>query len=298
MKTVDYKQLQHQSRETLSGFGRSALVLVATHSAVTLGANLLLSILSYVLELGMAQTGGLSDLSTLALLETMQQFLQTMVSIGLPFWQMGYTFAAMQLARGQNADRVGLLTGFRHFGPVLRTNLLRIVMYFGLVMFGAQIACYVFLLTPAAKEMTAVMEQLMASLEGAQMPDYEALLENEAYLQAVQPALPFMAVGALIPLIPFLYRLRMMDFALMDDPRKGAFHAFGKSMRMTRKHCLDIFKLDLRFWWYYLLQLLTAVLCYGDVLLPLLGVELGIQADLAMFLFYSLALVCEFGLYV
>lgn len=298
MATFNYKQLHADAKSAVAEFGKTATKLIAVHSGVSIGANLLLSLISYALEMGIAQTGGLSGIGTRALLETVQQFLQTILTIALPFWSMGYVFSAMQMARRQSADSVQLLTGFRYFAPVLRTNILRGIVYFGLIMFGAQIACYVFLLTPAAKDMMVVMEEILSTMENAETIDYEALLSNEAYMQAMIPALPYMLIGALIPLIPFLYRLRMMDFALMDDPKKGAFHAFGKSMRMTRRNCLAIFKLDLHFWWYYLLQLLTLALCYGEVLLPMMGVQLDMNADLAMYLFYMVALVAEFALYV
>ena len=292
------KHLHTQVKEAVAGFGKSAVKLIAIHAGISVGANLLLTLISYLLDMGIAGTGGLSGIGTRALLETVQQFLQTVLSIALPFWEMGYVFSALQMARGQGADSVNLLTGFRHFGPVLRTHVLRWVVYFALIMFGAQIASLVFMLTPAAKDMMAATEALMESIESMETIDYAALLSNETYMQAMQPAIPFMVAGALIPLIPFLYRMRMMDFVLMDEPRKGAFHAFGMSMRMTRKRCMTILKLDLHFWWYYLLQILTVALCYADLWLPLIGVELNMEASVAALVFYAVALLCELGLYV
>ena len=298
MANFDYKQLCTDAKATVAGFGRTAIKLIAIHAGVTIGANLILSILNYSLDMGIAQTGGLSDIATVTLLETIQQFMQTIVTIALPFWEMGYVFTALQMARKQSADSVQLLTGFRYFGAILRVNLLRFVIYFALVMVGAQIASYVFMLTPAASQMMLVWEEMLATLESGEMLNYAALLENEAYMQAMMPAIPYMLVGALLPLIPALYRMRMMDFALMDEPRRGALYAFGKSLRMTRKRCLTIFKLDLHFWWYYLLQLLAVALCYGDVLLPMLGIQLDMNGDVAMFLFYAIAMVAELGLYI
>jgi len=298
MAKFNYKLLRADANAAVAGFGKTAVKLIAIHAGLSIGANFILSLLSYLLDMGIAQTGGLSGIGTRTLLETVQQILQTVVSIALPFWQMGYVFSALQMARGESADSVNLLVGFRHFGPILRTHILRGVVYFVLMMFGAQVACYVFLLTPAAKNVMAIMEEMLAAMDPAEPLDYEALLNNEAYMQAMMPAVPYVLAGMVLPVIPFLYRLRMMDFALMDDPGKGAFYAFGKSMRITRKNCLAIFRMDLHFWWYYLLQMLTLALGYGDVLLPLLGVQLDVNADLAMYLFYALALIAEFGLYV
>lgn len=298
MSTLNIKQLHTEAGEAVSGFGWQATKLILTHAGITVAANLVLSLIGYLLDLAMAQTGGLSDIGTLTLLETVQQFLQTIVTIALPFWQMGYVFAAMQMARRQSADSVHLLTGFRYFGPVLRSLIVRWTAFGAAMLLGAQLGSYLFLLTPGGGEMLLATDSILAQLESAGTLDYVAFLENEAYIKAILPAVPFMLGGALILLVPVLYRLRMMDFVLMDAPRKGAFHAVWRSLCMTRKNILTILRLDLRFWWYYVLQMLTLVVCYGDVLLPLVGVELTIHKDVSAYLFYALALVGEFGLYV
>ena len=64
-----------------------------------------------------------------------------------------------------------------------------------------------------------------------------------------------------------------------------------------KKNCAKLFLLDLRFWWFYGLEIVVQLLCYADLLLPLVGVQLGMNGVLASFLFYALALVCQVGLY-
>ena len=296
MEKLNYKQLRTDARAAVAGFGNTAVKLIAIHAGFSIGANFLLALINYLLEMGIAQTGGLSGIGTRAILETVQQVLQTTLTLALPFWAMGYTFAALQMARGKSADSVNLLTGFRHLGSVLRTNILRYVIYFALMMLGAQIACYIFMLTPAARALMAVMEEMLATMESSETLDYVALLNNEAYMQAMLPAMPYMLVGALLPLIPFLYRLRMMDFALMDDPRKGAFHAFAQSMRMTRKNCLAIFKLDLHFWWYHGLYLLIFLVGnYGADAAAYFS--LPVPADTAQLILTLVCAVCMLALF-
>ena len=67
---------------------------------------------------------------------------------------------------------------------------------------------------------------------------------------------------------------------------------------MTHGRRLDIFKLDLSFWWFYVLDGLTLALCYGDLILGLMGISLPISADVSYFLFYVLYLAAQLGLYV
>ena len=57
-----------------------------------------------------------------------------------------------------------------------------------------------------------------------------------------------------------------------------------------------MFRLDLSFWWYYLAQTAIAVLYYGDVLLPALGVSLPISAEAASFVFYAVGLLVQLAL--
>lgn len=295
MTSFPYKQLQSDAKASLQHFGSSAGKLILIYAGVSMGVSMLLTLITYALDLAIDGTAGLSDISTIALLETVQTFLRLLQTLAAPFWSMGYLYAIMQTARQESADTVNLLAGFRHFGPVLRTTMLRLAIYFALAMVGVQLAGFVYMLTPAAQDLLAVTEEL---LQGTDVPDYNALLENEAYMAAMMPAIPIMTIGALLPIIPLFYRMRLMDYVLMDQPRYGAFYAFGRSMRLTRKKCFAIFKMDLRFWWFYLLELLSLAICFCDVLLPLVGIALPMEPAVAALIFYAVGLLCQFGLYL
>lgn len=294
MASFHYQQLRTDAHSAIDTMGKAATKLVLLHAGVSLGLSLAITAINYVVDLGIAQTGGLGGMDARTVLETIQTLLVYVQTIALPFWEMGYLFAVLRMARRQGTQNADLLAGFRYFGPVLRATVLRWVIYFALMMVGAQIGSLLFMLTPASQDMLQFSQQLV----GAETLDYGALLESEEYMSAMLPAVPFMLGGMVLPLIPVYYRLRMMDYAVMDEPRKGALHALVQSIRMTRKKCWALFKLDLHFWWFYLLQFLTVALCYGDILLPLMGVELSMNADLAMYVFYALALIAELCLYV
>ena len=80
---------------------------------------------------------------------------------------------------------------------------------------------------------------------------------------------------------------------LIDRPGIGAFMALHESKLLMRKNRLNLFKLDLSLWYYPASLALAAVIGYGDLLLPMLGVNLPLSSEVAFFGFYFLNLVCQ-----
>ena len=99
-------------------------------------------------------------------------------------------------------------------------------------------------------------------------------------------------LGAL--LIPLLYRFRMAEFVILDEPRARGLSAMLISSALLRRRCWQLFRLDLRFWWYYGLKALCLLLCYADLLLATLGISLPIGEDAAYFLTFGLYLAALF----
>jgi hypothetical protein len=64
-----------------------------------------------------------------------------------------------------------------------------------------------------------------------------------------------------------------------------------------RRNRFALFRLDLNFWWYYLLQVLVLAVCYGDMLLPLVGITLPWSDTVSYFVFLSLSLALQFAVY-
>ena len=294
MANFDYSHLRSQAHHALDRQADTAKRLVMIHSGVVIGLGLLLSVLSYLLDMGIQDTGGLGGIGTRSVLETLQTVLSLVNLVLLPFWALGYTRMILSVSQGERVGVPSLFWGIRNWGVVLRSLMLQGVVYFALAVVGVQVASIVFMLTPASRALYELAEQMVAS----GVMDPQAMMDDPAYLELSVKMLPFLLVGMLVLTVPAFYRLRFTDFALAQNPEQGALRALLTSFRLTRKQSFAIFKLDLRFWWFYLAQLLIAVLGYGDVLLPMLGVSLGMGADAAMFLFYIVGLACEFGLYV
>lgn len=294
MVSFDYKRLRAEADRALCGAAVSPKKIIAIHCGVTIGLELLLSVLSYVLGQGIAGTGGLGGIGTRAVLETAQTVLMLISGVLLPFWSMGYIRTVLQWADWKPADTPVLLDGFRRWGAVLRLQLLQGFLYFSLILVSSQIAGMIFMITPAAQPLLALVEEMTAS----GVTDPFAMMDNEAYAAACMAMVPYVLAMAALVLAPIAYRLRFASYILMDVPQAGALRAMLGSWHLTRRNCLSLLKLDLRFWWFYLAQGLIALLGYGDVLLPMVGVQLQINADAAMFGFYIAALICEFALFV
>ena len=60
---------------------------------------------------------------------------------------------------------------------------------------------------------------------------------------------------------------------------------------------MKLFKLDVRLWWYYGAEILASFLCYGDVLLPMVGIRLPIRDTVSYYLFFVLYLAAQFAVY-
>ena len=56
--------------------------------------------------------------------------------------------------------------------------------------------------------------------------------------------------------------------------------------------------MDLSLWWFYAALLVISLVCYGDLLLPLLGISFPWTDTVSYYLFYILSLALQFALYV
>lgn len=283
--------LHRQSRDLL-GRIENPKKLVLIHTAVSIGCSLLVTALNYLLGLPIADTGGLSGMGLRSALETAQSVLEIVVMVGLPFWESGLIYVGLMWLKGENATPSALLQGFRRFAPVLRFRVLYtlIFMIFGVSLF--YICSTVFLMTPFGKPLVDQMAPMMDPSVTTQQ--LEKLLTAETMAAIAKAMIPLFILFAVV-FIPvalgIFYRLRLAEYGIMDG--LGARKSLGTSLRVTRKNAWQLVKLDLHFWWFYLLQLLCVVLCYGDQILQLMGIALPIVPDAAFFLFYTVGMVLQ-----
>lgn len=297
---MDTKSLVNEAKQAVSAASYCPKKLTALHTGISAAASLLVALLTYLLSTGIGDTAGLSGIGTRAALETAQSLLELTLSILAPFWSLGFVAAALNLARRQQAAPHTLLSGFRRWAPALRMLLLEGMIYFAITFAAIQLGSFLYTMTPFADPLNQILEQMAdaGTTDTAALTQLLLELDDKELMGIFWTMIPFMALPALAVIIPVSYRLRLAQFILMDQPQAGALFALVLSFRLMKNNCMKLLQLDLRFWWFYALEIVVQILCYGDLLLPLVGVELGMDVVLASFLFYALALVGQAGLYV
>ena len=145
--------------------------------------------------------------------------------------------------------------------------------------------------------MTQAMEAILS--DSQLMADPEAL--SAALMAAAEevtvPLMLLVCVVFLAALVPVAYRFRLAPYAILDDTRIGALAAMGVSAAMMKGNFLRFVKLDLSFWWYYLLSALVGAVYYADLLLPALGVSLPLSSGVRMLLTVIPYAACLLGLH-
>lgn len=267
--------------------------------AVYVGASTLLAVLVTVLDMVLGNmvgnAGGLSNLGNRALLETFQLALPILQAGFLVFWDMGYQQAMLDVSRERRTDIRTLTEGFFLFGPVLRLTLLMFLYYGSLLLVSIYAGTSIFVLTPFAEP---VLEAANA-MPNTSLLSSELVITDEMMMAVDGAMLPLMAIcGAVFALValPVYYRYRFGSFCLLDNPKAGALAALRKSAAMTRRNRMQMFKLDLSFWWLYLLELLAGGLIYTDVLLAMVGITLPVSPVVAEFASYGLYLLASFAI--
>ena len=285
--------LRRQANEQLRQISYDPKKLVLLHTAVALGASLAIALLNYVCDLLIAGTGGLSGMGMRSILSTLQAVLTNGLNFAFPFWNMGLIYSALRWYSENNATPKDLLQGFRRFGAVLGLEIITGILFLilGFVLF--QISSVLFMLTPFSASFIALLEPMLQNggLQSEALPSEEALM---AMGESLLPLLIVFGVLYLAVSVVVFYRLRFARYALMEG--MGAVRATIHSFRITKKQSLGVFRLDLSFWWFYLLQILTVAISYGGFLLEFLGFTLPIPQEESYLIFLGLSNVCQCAL--
>lgn len=287
----------HQSAVRALDQAPQARQIILLYAAVCCGLSLLSTVISVLLSDRISGTGGLGNIGLRSVLSTGQSVLPIINFIVTACLTLGYHTAILSFTRGYDAYPRTLTCGFRHFAPVIRTVLLRGLIYCGVFFVSIYISSTIFMATPSSQEFTRVMAPYLESMtvlsDGLVIDD--AMLATA--LEAMKPMFWILAAVCLVLVLPLSYRLRMVDFALADDPRLGALHAILKSRYLMRRNCFALFRLDLTLWWFYAAQLVISLVCYGDMLLPMIGITFPWSDTFSYYLFLALSLALQMALY-
>lgn len=292
---INHRHLKQQAADRLCPEFRKLTLL---HTAVTMGVLFLLAILGVVLERAINSHQGLSGMAGIGMLQTVQSTLSAAVNLLLPFWEVGIVYAAMRTVRRQDAAFPVLRQGFLRFGPMLRYYLLLTLMFIGVA-----IACMNFLMPamvlmpipPSFQEMMLQMD--MTVLEDPEQ--FYAMLSAIPYSEMVSYTVRILAICTLpyfAIILHLHYRFRFAPFLLLDETPSRALPALVYSNQLTRGHKWQLFKLDLSFWWYYLLQAAASAIVFLPDILTALGATLPLPADALYLLCYGVYALCSLAI--
>jgi len=289
MDILDRRTLKDRAEERLLRQDYPPQRLALIHAGLIFLVLMAVTGINYYVNHMMNGAVGLSGMGMLSVLETVQAVLGYAVNILLPFWQMGFVFAALGLARGEQVRPAALKEGFRRFGPLLRMMLLRGLIYGGLLTLCVYVGVMIYVATPLARPLMDMMLPLAESAESIeQMQEIMWQLPQEQVMAAIAPAFIIVIPVFLLLVLPVFYRFRLADMIIMDKPGTGALAALMLSGAMTRKRRMALLRLDLSFWWYFLLQLAGVMLCYLGFLqlkseVSLIGYVLGQAVQVLVF---------------
>lgn len=268
--------------------------IVVIYVALALGLTALVTVLNHVLDLQIENFGGLSNLGKKTMLSSVQSMLPLAQSILTMCLDVGYVAAMLRIARGMYTSPQTLRLGFDRFWVLLRCSIFKGLILTGVAFVSMYTGIMIFMLTPLAEPVVEIVTPLMSQMS---LLDSAGMIDDATYAQLVRAMLPCFAFGGVMLLIlggPIFYSFRMANYVIIDKPAMGALMALRESKKMMRGHRLQLLKLDLSLWPYYLASGAALVVCYGDVLLPMLGVELPVSEMVAFFGFYALYMAASF----
>lgn len=269
---LNIKEFIYKAKENLARKNVRRLAMI--HAGVTVAAGLLITLLQYVLAEGMGNTSGLSGLGTRSILETGQTLLQWANMVLLPFWNLGFLYVALQWARGNNPVEKDLLTGFYRIGPCLGLMLNRLIMAICITILAVNLGSTIYMMMPSS---AWIRELTMGFTSTDAVYDYLYSLDGAQIMEMFLKMIPMVVISAaleLILLVPLLYRFRLAEFAILHYPGVRGLAAMVISASLLRGRRWQLFKLDLRLWWYYGLKALCVMLLYAELLLDAAGIAL------------------------
>lgn len=253
-------ELKRASLTRLRRYGKRPYRLAFYSVAIALAVQLLVDAMGY--WVATYQGGeGLDGMGSVTMIQTVHELLSTASSLLTPLWTLGFTAAIMAFMDWQDPQDTVLLKGLRRWWEFLKLYLLEGILMFFLMIAVSMPIGFLVSLTPWGRE-------------PVNLPDPEIVGEVKFVAAAVDAAAPLLILYALAFLVVgmfFAYRLRFTNYLILNG-WIGVWSAMVTSFQMTKGYVWSMIKLDLSYWWYYLL---TGVLMGVYVAVVLLGYNLG-----------------------
>lgn len=292
MDILNPKSLRKQADLSLRR-GREPKKLIYTYAGISLTISLVMFLANLWLDDQISGTGGLGNIGTRAVFSTVQQVMPILSGMVVMCLDLGFLGGLMRISRGQYADHTDMKVGFRKFWPLVRLSMLQTLIYVAIGIIAFQLGSLIFTFTPWAGQ---VMDLVLPKFESAGAAMDEAMaMELLGYMV---PMLLVILVTFLVILVPFLHRMRMALFCLLDDPRGRAMAAIRDSSRMMRRRFGQMLKIDLSLWFYYVATAVAFLVLWLDVIFAILEIPFPMNGELFAMVLLGASLVVQFAIHV
>lgn len=280
---MNLSQLRQEAKRRLREDGDSFHKLVLIHTTVTAGVSLLLMLITWLSQY-IAPEGGLSNMGTQTLLSTGQTLLQLISMIAIPFWDAGLIFCALRLVQGHNSTPSMLTEGFRRWGSIGASLIIRGLIYFSVTLACSFASSIIISMLPLP---SSVLTEVTAFVEAPAFP-----LSSGVKIVMVIYLVAYVA-SLCVLLLPKVYLHRLAVYQIMDNKKCGGMQAVLYSRLLMKGNRRKLLLLDLSFWWFYLLELLISTLSMCSLIFP----ELTATIPYADWVFSIAALLGQLILY-
>lgn len=295
MKIPSPKYLKKRAANRLT-YAKEPEKIILVYAAITLLSSLLVTGVRYYLSGQIAHTGGLQNMGTRSILSTADTILPILQSLMLMCLELGFTGAMLRIARRQYASPMTLKAGLERFWVLLRSRLLIGLLYVASLLAALYFSIMLFLLSPLSNRMNAVIAPMVEQYGYSTEAILSAEGAADALFATMTPVFFIYIILALILFLPVFYRYRFVNYILIERPQFGASAAMHTSRMLMRGNFLNMLKLDLSFWWFYVLEALAACLAYSDLILANFGFSLPLPETVVFFGTFLLYLLAEFAI--
>lgn len=269
--------------------GKEPQKVVLIYAAILAAAALAGNLAGYLLDGQISQAVGLQGMNTRAVLSTANVVVTIAQLLLVEGLALGYCAAMLRIARGQYASGSTLKAGLERLWLLVRTRLLEGVILTAMSFALCMVVVNIYMLTPFSNRLLLSM---MPLVEAGELTT-EAMLSLWSTAYQVLLPVTVLYVVALIPLLWYFSAVyRLVNYLLIEKPQLGALGALQESRRRMRGSKRMLLRVDLSFWWYYLLQAATKAL---GLILAALGVTLSVSPTVFLVAALVIYLAADFA---
>lgn len=253
------KTLKQEAAQRLDRLSCNPRKILLIYAAVAFGVSLIAALMNVFLNSRVAQTGGLDGLEVKALWETTASVSELAITFLSPIWSLGLVSVVLGFARGKEANPKDLTAGFNRFFPGLGLHLLTLLLYLFASLITIYIGTALMGFLADMNKLDAILQPVIQALEADPNMAYDALAQILPWQELLAclwlPMLVIFLLSAVVVLF-LSYRLRLASYYLMDGLGMGPIQAVRKSFSSMKGNVFAFIRLDLSYWWYYLLMAL------------------------------------------